>query len=463
MSFSNFKKPLMLLCLLLSIISNIACDENPSYIKVYKSESAVLKDLNKDFVNIGIENLVNNLTFSNILNYTSEEFPDVFLDLLNIDAAGNDFSINNAYVLNTNTSTIATDPTNTSFIFFSCDFNFRNNSEEKKGNFSVMVPSAEIIYIKEYQKSENAFKILGKISLMFKDGEFTFAKDTPAQALISKVFNENFNAKIKISIENELNNELAKYLAKQSFDSQLYFNVSSSLSSNPIPKTMMDLKLLNIDSLILTSKFDTLLTLHYNGYYGSFANITKPAEGQFDVKKMDLSKLYKGIFVDKFLFENILNQEAFKKFFLRTEMKSENIPQALNFDLVIRDISQIIPEVRNLYSLSQTVKVNFAIFNPKLIFEDDKIPQLLANLDFSVFIMDNEKNSKQIFTCQTDLIFELSITNNKSILLNFELELVDVKNYVMSNNFSYVNIDYLRFLIQEFINYAIEKNSVKVF
>jgi len=459
------KKSHIILLSLISLLSKIVSELSiPSYIKIYKNEAAILKDLNKDILDVDIENLVNNIVYPGVTNFTSPLFPGIFIDLFDIKAEGNEFSINNAYVLNTNTSTIATDPSNSSYIFFSGNYAYRNGTIDNKGTFSVRISSSEFIYIKEYQNIENTFQIKGKINIIWDDGEFTFEKDTQGKDAISKAFMENFNSKCKDLIDKDLNSKLSEYLSKLTFDSKKYFNLTSQFSSKNIPSQMIDLKLLNVDSTILTSKFDTLLNFHYSGYFESFSNISKPAESQFDIRKMDLSKLYKGVFIDKFLFESLLNQQVFKGFFLRNEVKNENIPEALDFDLDIKDLSRIIPEIKNIYSVLNQIKVNYAIYNPQIIFEDDKFPIVKSKFDFTIYIKDSNKNFKQIFTSSCDLIFELTYTNiRKNTELNFDIKLLNIDNFLSSNNFSVVNTDYLGSLIRELINYGIEKNKIEVF
>jgi len=439
-------------------------ETNPSYIKIYKSETAVLRDLSRDFVQIGITNIVNNLTFSNISNYTSSDFPEFSLDLKKIEASGNAFSISNAIILNTNISTIATDPTNSSFVFFSAEYNLKNSTAEKKGNITAIFSSQEVTYIKKYEKSEKNIKIIGMISIMWKEGEFIYDSDLKQKLLISKAFNEHFDTNIKIFIEKELNSELKRYLDKQCYDKTVDFKLSQKLSEKKIQANFVNLKLLDIDAKILTSKTDTLLTMHYNGYLGSFSSMTKkPEVNPFNIDNIDLSKLYEGFFIDKSLFETILLEEYFKGFFIRDELKQPNIPAGLNLNLNIKDLSRIIPEVRYLYSLIQKINVNYAIFNPIFIFEENNAPKLYVNLDFTIYVQDAQKLNKQLFTCQNELIFNITIDNTKNNYLNFKIELVDIKKYEMSNNFSYINIDNLNTIIQEIINFSIESDKIKVF
>lgn len=474
MSFNSKKlKKQLLLTLQLSLISclialtSAASEAQPkSYVKVYKCETAVLRDLNKDFVNIGIQNLVNNLTYPSQLNFTSTEYPGNFVDLQKIAAAGSTFSINNAYVVNSDTNTVATDPTNSSFIYFSGEFNFRNATFSNSGNLTVTLTTSEVIYIKEFAKGESGFKYAGKITLMWKDPEMGFEAAAPpqAQALVSLAFKEIFNTKIKDTIEKELNSELAKYLATQSFDAQLKFNVSQSFSSNKIAESALALNLLSVDAMVITSKFDTLLVQHYSGFLRDFSNRTDlPAEAGFDVKALDLAKLYNAVFVDKFLFESLAAQAAFKGFFIRRALKADNVPKTLKFDLDMRSIAQVVPEISNLYSLMQSVEITYAFFNPKFDFSDAKTPKVIVQLDFTVYAVTAEKQLKQVFTCQADLAFEISDPENKSPYMNFDFELIDIGNLKMSDDFSYVNTDYLKYLVKEFANFAIAQNKVQVF
>lgn len=462
----QFKQTIILFLTTLSLLSLAACEAN-SYVKVYESETAVMRELDKDLVNIGVRSLVNNLTYPSLTNYTSADFPGCFLDLQNLKAAGSSFSINDAYVVNTNSSSIATDPTNSSFIYFSSDYNFKNASSENtdiKGNLSITLTSSEVIYIKEFIKSEAGFKYAGKLSLMWKDPEITYDSEAAPKAFIASAFKELFNSQIKESIEKELNTELNKYLSSENFDSLIKFNVSQIFSSIPIQEDGLLLKLLGVDTIVLTSKFDTLLTQHYNGYLSGFVNRSDlPAESGFDIKTLELSKLYKAAFIDKFLFESLLNQEAFKGFFIRKSLKQENIPQALNFNFDIRSIAKILPQISNLYSLIQNVEINYAFFNTKFDFDDNKTPKIISSIDFTVFAVGTEKQLNQVFTCQADLAFEITSLLNKTPYLNFNIELIDVGNLKLSNNFSYVDTDYMKFLIKEFINYSLLQNNAKVF
>jgi hypothetical protein len=470
MSFTSnhFLFKFLLLTLLSLSLFTLIASEARSYVKVHKSESAVLRDLNKDFIIVGVQNLVNNLTYASLYNYTSKDFPGIFVDLKNISAAGNSFSINNAYVVNTNSSSIATDTTNSTFVYFSGEFDVRNGNLDNstKGNLIVLITSSEVIYIKEFSKSESRFKFVGKIRLMWKDPEFLFDAGLPAplQALISQAFKELFNSKINEKIETELNSELAKWFSTLNYDTQLEFNVSQSFSSKRIPENSLFLNLLGIEAIVLTTKFDTLLTQRYNGYLSGFSERTDlPAESSFDVKTLDLTKLYNAVFIDKFIFESLLTQEAFKGFFMRRSLNAENIPKALNFDLNMRSIAKVLPEISNLYSLMQNVEINYAFFNSKFDFADAKTPKIIANMDFTLFAVNSENQLNQVFNCQTDLAFEITNPLSKTSHLNFNIELIDVGNLKTSNDFSYVNVDYLKFLIREFVNYSIVQKNVKVF
>lgn len=441
----------------------IASEDTPSYVKFYRSETAILKELNGDFANLGVGTYVDNMTYAPLMNYSSAEFPGFFLDITNIKAAGSEFSISNAMVLNSNTTIIATDATNSSFIFFSGDYVLTNATVEEKGNFSVIMSSAQITYMKELTKLENKISFTGLISLMFKDGEFKFNNDSHQHDIVIKAFNEHFSYKIKPIIEGELNVEIKKYLENVSYDKIYNFTLFNGLSKNPFKLQALDLKLTNMDTLILTSKYDSLVTFHYTGYLPNFANKTLPPANSVDLTKIDLSKLYRALFIDKFLFESLTKSEAFNKFFIRNTLKNSDIPEALDFDLTINDLSKVIPEVSYSYSLLEPVYANFAFFNPRIQFEDDQYPSVFVKLDFTFYVKEGKNSVKQIYTCTVDLVFNLKIVPNNQFRLNFEFDLVDVVNLNMSNNYNYVDIEALKFIIREIVGASTDFPQIKLF
>jgi len=460
------------ICLISLCLITIAAgeDQAKSYVKIYKSEKAVLKDLNKDFINLGIHSLINNITYPSLLNYTSADFPGTFVDLVNVTAGGTTFAFNDAYVIFSNSSILSTDPSGSTFIYLSADYNLRNATYSAKGNLKATFVTSDVTYIKEFAKGESGFKYQGSLTLVWKDPqiEFNNPSSPPAgQQLISSAFKETYKSKVKDAIETQLNKELAKYLATQNFNKQLKFGISQFLSSRKMPPAANDfsLNLLKVDAMTIQSKFDLLLIQHFNGYLSGFANRTDlPAEEAFDVKSLDLLKLYNAVFIDKFIFESVVAQAAFKGFFIRQQFKQENVPKALKFDLDIRSVAEVLPEIVNLYSLMQRVQINFALFNPKFDFEDGKTPKIIAQLDFTVYAVNaDNKQLNQVFTCQADLAFEISDPQNKNPYLNFNFGIVDVGNLIMSHEFSYVNTDNLKNLIEEFIGYAILQNNVKIF
>merc|ERR1712032_279353 len=136
-----------------------------------------------------------------------------------------------------------------------------------------------------------------------------------------------------------------------------------------------------------------------------------------------------------------------------------DFPDNLNAEISVRQIAKIIPEISRMFSLNKLAYVNFAIYSPNVIFADNEIPKIKSNLDFTFYVKDFEENFKQIFTCKSDLVFDILLKNSGDFNLNWSLGLSKVMNFEMSNDFTYIDMDYMRYVIEEIVKYGLKKNG----
>jgi hypothetical protein len=453
---------------------------NPSYVKIFKGEKEILQEMNADFIGMSLESKVNNIIFKDEMNIKDTNFPNIELDLLNISLEGSQFSLGDNSQINFSEdfSLIVQDTGNiSSYTFLKANYSYRDlvSKTNETEQFSVTVFADDTLYNKNYTLSASdnkSFKLEGKVTFLWALPVFKFNEKTSqkAQNFITTKFNDLFYRVLSMQIEKELDDGLNKYYSKTNYSTKVKFSLSEYLSSL---KTINHTLSFDVNKIKLSySQNDSkiLQTREYSGFYSSYdAVVNKTPEANFDIFNnntgIDIKNLRNAMFIDKFLFEYLLDTDEFQNFFIRREAKQSDFPQALEIDLNVREISKIIPEVSRLYSLTKKIYVNFAIFNPSIIFNDNLLPQIKSNFDFTFYVRDFEGNFKQIFTCQTDLLFDVAVkfSSEKNFVLNFGFDLNKVINFKMSNNFSYIEVDHLKYLIEEIVSFGVEKNGGMLF
>jgi len=452
---------------------------NPSYIKLYKGEKEILSEMSQDFIGMDLSSSVNDLIFQDGKNLIDKNYPNSELDLFSIKLEGSEFSLgDNAEILfNDKYSIICHDKDNiSSYTFMKGNFTYRDNEKNtnETNEFMATIFAKDILYYKNYTVNTNTnsdnktFNLTGDIAFIWATPSIKFSNNKTSeniQKFIQSKFEDLFYKNYSMQIEAELDKGLKNYYKNTyaTFDEKINFILSDYLSSLKSINHTINLNLNDI-KLNFNEKTDnkTMEKRDYSGYYSSYDAIkNKKPEQIFDIYNsgLDTKNLKNAIFLDKFLFEYLLDTYEFDNFFIRREANELDFPKALNIDLDVREISKILPEVSRLFSLTKKAYLNFAYFSPRIFFSEGKLPQIKLNLDFTFYVKNFDGNFKQIFTCQSDLFFDVGVKNSGNFMLNWAFDLKEVRNLKMSNDFSYVEVDYLKYLIEEIVSYGIEKNG----
>lgn len=494
-------KLILLIAIIIQNLSNSKDLNTPSYIKVYRGEKEILNEMNKDFLGMSEKSSIDDLIFKGQYNITDQKFPNSELDLFSIKDEGSQFSLGekSLVLFSSNNSVICHDNENaSSYTFMNGNFTYRNkdSNTSETNQFKATIISNDIVYEKNYtmNKENNTNKIhinfTGGIAFSWDSPSLEFSNQTSenAKQFVAKKFEEFFYKNYSMQIQNELDKGLKEYYKGQHFNTKLNFILSDYLSQLKSINHTVDLNLRDFRLNYNETETKLMQKRDYTGYYSSYDSVVnKTLSADFDIYKSNVNtkNLKNAVFLDKFLFEYLLETYEFKNFFIRRELNQMDLPKALNLDLSIRQVSKILPEVTRLFPLTKKANVNFAFFSPQITFRDNDLPQLTVKLDFTFYVRDFEGNFKQIFTAQNDLVFDIkpTFTYNKDLnllknkgklgdvkdvlrlkgtgdyLLNFIFDLAEMKNFKLSENFSFVDIDYLKYLIEEVVSYGIEKNG----
>jgi hypothetical protein len=439
----------------ITIISSLLQDILSGRGVAFKSELAIKLELEKAFNDIVLESKLENVNIGVIKNYESV-LKEKSLDMTNIILGLFELSLENTRAIcQDNTFKLEDEPYSGSLYYAAnVTITFKENSKKVEGEVRFAVDGENMRIIATWVQDKESLNIIASadISAIYKLNnkiETDVAELNGEEEFIYKALKKHFeDNEIYQKIEAELKKEYKQYYQKKETSNSVFH-----MSSNTHEEKDYYLKMDNTEepsSINIDGKcgliFPTLAK--YENFPGS-------QDAEVGFKEFDITA-FKSVFLHKSVLTDFLT-DASKDFAAWGILNSDNNSPTLPFAFNIHHLDKIIPGVVNQYSLSDKVSINFAFYEPELIFTLGKEITGTAKLDVTIYKWNTPV--KQLLSFEAPVSFRLEPVFQKVFNLHiYDIQLVDGFN--VRNNSEDVRVDLLEEWFRVYMKTIFDRNMI---
>jgi hypothetical protein len=438
-----------------------ATDTESHQVLSFMTESALIKQLNREIKSLNLVSKIKNITFDDYLNYKDINFNDTVLNLTQILIS--DMKFNSNVTLSTcldNTLELIGGKNFAFITFYAILKIFKSNgSEIINANCIFNITGTDLLLSKNFGFDVDKPKVTAKINLEFEIDKFMINRREVEiyQEFVDNALRSYLTKLIMPKINSKIQNELDDYYSN-TYTNEYRFNLTTSQTEKDY---VLDLNYIDFPETLRDNKTEKCGILfkrsgNLNGY-----DLNNPHEA-VEFNQFNFEANAPQVFISRNLIDDLITS-SMSNYSYRGILIQDIIDLlGLNTRMNIGTFSEILPNVLDSYSPTDEIAVHWALYDVKLNYESGNLNNLNnmpltgeVKLDCTLFANFNYPYVKQIYSFAASLNFDVNLIDQSNNSFNLIPSNIKIATINIREKYGFTKLEYLKNLVKQIIEAAV--------
>jgi hypothetical protein len=438
-----------------------ATDTESHQVLSFMTQSALIKQLNREIKSLNLVPKIKNITFDDYLNYSDINFNDTVLNLTQILISDMKFNTNVTLSTCLDNKLEFIGGKNFAFITFNANLKIfkSNGSEIINANCIFNITGTDLLLSKNFDFDVDKPKVTAKINLEFEIDKFMI-NNTEVENYQEFVDNALRSYLIKLimpKINSKIQNELDNYYSN-TYPNDYKFNLTTSQTEKDY---VLDLNYIDYPETLRDNKTEKcgILFKRSGNLTGYYLNNTHEA---VEFNQFNFEANVPQVFISRNLFDDLITS-SMSNYYYRGILIQDIIDLlGLNTQMNIGTFSEILPNVLDSYSPTDEIAVHWALYDVKLNYKGGNLNNFNnlpltgeVKFDCTLFANFNYPYVKQIYSFDANLNFDVNLIDQSNSSFNLIPSNIKIATINIREKYGFTKLEYLKNLVKQIIEAAV--------